>query len=146
MSFLDNLESNLKNMESREERRGDHSRDARTRDSDRARAQASAAYAEQIRTGPYAAELMKQVTRMGYAMRTKVNLVRLGTTLRLEARGQKLELRPTPAGVVAVFVEQGVETRSVPVDMAGSPEPLAREWLGSLPPVPAAVAEQEDLE
>jgi len=142
MSFLDNLESNLKSMESREER-GDHnSRDAKLRDSERARAQASAVYAEQLRKGPYAAELLKQATRLGHAMRTKVHLAWLGTALRLEARGSKLELRPTPEGVVAAFIENNAEVRGVPVDLAGNPESLVREWLASLPPVPAVVEEE----
>jgi hypothetical protein len=105
MSFSDNLESSLKNLESREERGGQNMRDAKQRDTERAQAQASAVYAEQLRKGTYAAELLKQATRRGHAMRTKVHLAWLGTTLRLEARGWKLELRPTPQGVTAVFVE-----------------------------------------
>jgi hypothetical protein len=146
MSFLDNLESNLKSMESREERGDQTGRDAKSRDAERARVQASAAFAEQLRKGPYAVELLKQATRAGYAMRTKIRPAWLGTTLRLEARGSKLELRPTPRGVVAVFIEDNAEERSVAVDLAGNPESLAREWLASLPPVPAVVVEEEELE
>jgi len=146
MSFLDNLESNLKSMESREERGEQGSRDAKLRDSERARAQASAAYAEQLRKGPYAAELLKQAARLGHAMRTKVHLAWLGTTLRLEARGSKLELRPTQQGIVAAFIENNVEVRNVPVDLAGNPESLVREWLASLPPLPTAAAVEGELE
>jgi hypothetical protein len=143
MSFLDDLESNLKNMESREERGSQNHRDAKLRDLERARTQASAAYAEQLRKGAYAAELLKQATRLGHAMRTKVHLAWLGTTLRLEARGSKLELRPTPEGVMAAFVENGAEVRSLTVDLAGNPEGLARDWLASLPPLPPAAEETE---
>ena len=143
MSFSDDLESNLKNLESREERGAQNSRDAKLRDSERARTQASAVYAEQLRKGAYAAELLKQATRLGYAMRTKIHLAWLGTTLRLEARGSKLELRPTPQGVMAAFIEHNAEVRSLPVDLAGDAESLAREWLASLPPVPAATEEAE---
>jgi hypothetical protein len=145
MSFLDNLESNLKSMESREERGDQNSRDAKLREAARARTQASAVFAEQLRKGPYAAELLKHSTRLGHAMRTKVHLAWLGTTLRLEARGSKLELRPTPKGVIAVFIENNADARSLPVDLGGNPESLAREWLASLPPIPAVVAET-DLE
>ena len=134
MSFLDSLENNLKSMESREETgsqdRGSH----RQRDSDRAQSQASAANAERLRKGPYTAELLKQATRLGHAMRTKVHLAWLGTTLRLEARGRKLELRPMPTGVIAAFIENNAEVRTAPVDLAGDPESLVREWLASLPP------------
>jgi hypothetical protein len=134
MSFLDSLENNLKSMESREET-GSHDRGShRQRDSERAQSQASAANAERLRKGPYTAELLKQATRLGHAMRTKVHLAWLGTTLRLEARGKKLELRPTPAGVIAAFIENNVEVRTAPVDLAGNPESLVREWLASLPP------------
>jgi hypothetical protein len=143
MSFLDNLESNLKSMESREERGGQKGRDAKSRDSERARTQASAVHAEQLRKGPYAGEMLKQATRLGHAIRTKVHLAWLGTTLRLEARACKLELRPTPEGVVAVFIENNAELRSVPVDLAGNPERLVREWLASLPPIPPAPVEEE---
>jgi len=145
MSFLDNLESNLKNMESREERGTRDNRNAKTQDAARARSQASAVYAEQLKKGPYTAELMKQATRLGHGMRTKVNLFWLGTTLRLEARGSKLELRPTPDGVVAVFAQDGTEARTIPVDLSGNPESLVREWLRSLPPLPRPPAE-EDLD
>ena len=143
MSFLDNLESNLKSMESREERGDQKGRNAKSREFERARTQASAVFAEQLRKGPYAAELLKQATRLGHAMRTKVHLAWLGTTLRLEARGSKLELRPTPRGVVAVFIENNEEVRSAPVDLGGNPESLAREWLASLPPVPDAPVAEE---
>lgn len=145
MSFLDNLESNLKSMESREERGDQNSRDAKLREAARARTQASAVFAEQLRKGPYAAELLKHSTRLGHAMRTKIHLAWLGTTLRLEARGSKLELRPTPQGVIAVFIESNAEVRTLPVDLGGNPESLAHAWLASLPPIPAAVAEA-DLE
>jgi hypothetical protein len=143
MSFLDNLESNLKSMESREERGDQRGRDAKSRDSERAWAQASAVYAEQLKKSPYAAELLRQATRLGHGMRTKIHLAWLGVTLRLEARGSKLELRPTPEGVIAAFIENNAEVRSVHVDLAGNPESLAREWLASLPPVPAAGPEAE---
>jgi len=145
MSFLDNLESNLKSMESREERGDHHGRDAKLRDAERARTQASAEYAELLRKGPYAAELLKQAVRLGHGMRTKVHLAWLGTTLRLEARGAKLELRPTGRGIVAAFIENNAEVRTVPVDLAGNPEGLLREWLAVLPPLPPATVE-EDLD
>lgn len=78
---------------------------------------------------PYTAELLKQVTRLGYATRTKVQIAWLGANLRLEARGHRLELRPTPEGVVAVFLENNAEVWTAPVDLAGNPEDVAREWL-----------------
>jgi hypothetical protein len=133
MSFLDNLENSLKGLESREERAFDQRTKSQT-GSERATAQASAAHAEELRKGPYTLELLRQVTRIGHRMRTKVNLAWIGTTLRLEARDRKLELRPTPEGIVAAFFDKGGEIGTKPVDLAGNPEELAREWLSSIPP------------
>lgn len=133
MSFLDSLENNLKSMESREEA-GSQNRSPRVRESERAKTQASAANAERLRKGPYTAELLKQAVRLGHAVRTKVHLAWLGTTLRLEARDRKLEFRPTPTGVDAVFIENHAEVRTEPVDLSGNPESLIREWLATLPP------------
>ena len=128
MSFLDNLENNLKALESREER-GSTEPPGR-REAERQRALAAAPYAERLRSGPYTAGLLGAAARAGHARRTKVHLAWLDTTLRLEARDRKLELRPTPAGVVAVFLEEDREVRTLPVDLDGDPEALVREWLG----------------
>jgi len=53
----------------------------------------------------------------------------LGSTLRLEARARRLELRPTANGIVAVYLENGQETRTEPLDLSGDPEHLIRQWL-----------------
>src|ERR1035441_7101078 len=105
MSFLDNLENNLKSLESQEEGKGDAERQQRDRENRRASAQAAAPYAEELKKGPYTAELLKQATRIGFGMRLKVHIAWIGTTLRLEAREKRLELRPTESGVVAAYLE-----------------------------------------
>ncbi len=129
MSFLDNLENNLKSLETREEGNASAEQQRRSRDRDRAEAQAAAPYAEELKNGPFTAELMKQATRVGFEKRTKVNIIWLGTTLRLEARERRVELRPTPSGVQAVYCEDGQETRREPVDLKGSAEAFVRDWL-----------------
>jgi hypothetical protein len=53
----------------------------------------------------------------------------LGTTLRLEAREKRLELRPTPRGIVAAYLENGQETRVEALDLKDNPEDLVRQWL-----------------
>src|SRR5689334_17102982 len=98
MSFLDNLESNLKSLESNQET--DHTAEYQRRARERAGAQAVAPYAEALKKGPFTAELLKQTTRVGFSLRTKVHIAWLGSTLRLEARERRLELRPTAGGVV----------------------------------------------
>ncbi len=129
MSFLDNLENNLKSLESGEQARDDADRERKARDNNRAAALAIAPYAEELRKGPFTAELLKQATRIGFSQRTKVNIAWLGSTLRLEAREKRLELRPTPAGIVAAYIEDGKELRTEGVDLNGNPESLIRSWL-----------------
>ena len=62
-------------------------------------------------------------------MRIKVHVAWLGSTLRLEARERRLELRPTPSGIVAAYMVDRREIRTEPLDLAGSPEALVRAWL-----------------
>ena len=66
---------------------------------------------------------------MGFSLRTKVHIAWLGSTLRLEARDKRLELRPTPQGIVAGYIENGQEVRTEPCDLTGNPEELVRRWL-----------------
>ena len=129
MSFLDNLENNLKSLESREEGNESAEQQQRARERDRAQAQAAAPYAEALKKGPFTAELLKQAARVGFEKRTKVHIAWLGSTLRLEARERRLELRPTAAGVQAVYVEGGQETRAEPLDLKGDAEAFMRAWL-----------------
>jgi len=129
MSFLDNLENNLKSLESHEEGKDDRARQQRERENERAQAQAAAPNAEALKKGPYTAELLRQATRIGHAMRTKVHIAWIGSTLRLEARERRLDLRPTATGIVAVYLENNQERRSEPLDLKGSPEDLLRPWL-----------------
>jgi hypothetical protein len=133
MSFLDDLESNLKSLESSEEGREAAERERKSRDGARSSAQAVAPHAEALKKGPFTAELLRQASRVGFARRTKVHVAWLGSTLRLEARERRLELRPTAQGVVAVYIENGAESRPEPVDLQGNAETLVRRWLESAP-------------
>jgi hypothetical protein len=128
MGFLDNLENSLKSLENSDEREGQGEQN-RHREATRRAALAAAPYAELLKSGPFVPQLLEQAAVAGHAARTKVHIAWLGTTLRLEARARKLELRPTAEGVVAAFLEDGVEARTAPVDLAGSPEDLIRELL-----------------
>jgi hypothetical protein len=125
MSFLDNLENNLKSLESREESTGSAEQQQRARERDRAEKLAAAPFAEELKKGPFTAELLKQAARVGFEKRTKVHIAWLGSTLRLEAREQRLELRPTASGVQAVYPDGRSET----VDLQGSAEAFIRGWL-----------------
>jgi hypothetical protein len=137
MSFSDNLENNLKSLESQDERDPKGlERAHKEKQSHRANVLASAPYAEKLRHGAFTSGLLTHATRIGHALRTKVNIMWLGTTLRLQAREHRLELRPTPDGIVAVFLVAEVETKKQKVDLAGNPEKLAKEWLDTVGPRP----------
>jgi hypothetical protein len=131
MSFLDNLENNLKSLESAEEGKEAAERQARARDQERAAAQAVAPWAEKLKKSPFTGELMKQAARVGFSLRTKVHVAWLGTTLRLEAREKRLELRPASDGILAVYIEGQEEKRTSRVDLEGNAETMVRDWLNS---------------
>ena len=132
MSFLDNLENNLKTLESQEDSRGEALRQEQARAQQKAAAAAAQSFAEELKKGPYTAELLKQSTRVGHSLRTKIHVAWLGSNLRLEARDRRLELRPTGNGVTAVYLENARELRSEPLDLKGSPEAFLRQWLDGL--------------
>ncbi len=130
MSFLDNLENNLKGLEERQERGPAQARKAaEQRESERDRARAAQPWAEQLRKGPFAQQLMTEATRIGFGLRTKVYISWAGSALRLDARERRLELRPTPGGVVADFYVNGERTSSRSVDLNGDARGLAESWL-----------------
>src|SRR5580692_3594403 len=117
MSFLDNLESNLKALESREERDpATLAREAAAREAARSAALEIAPYAEALRKGPFTDGLLTACRDIGHRQRILVRPVWVDSTLRLEAGIKKLELRPTPNGVLAVFFQGGVEQKSISID------------------------------
>jgi len=137
MSFSDNLENNLKNLESHDERdAAGGAKSHQRRQAHRANVLASAPYAEKLRNGKFTSGLMTHATRIGHRLRTKVNIIWLGSTLRLQAREHRLELRPTPDGVMAHYFVDEKETRSEMLDLTGDPEKLAEEWLATVGPRP----------
>jgi hypothetical protein len=126
MSFLDNLENNLKALESREQGGLD---EGDKRENAKKRALAEKPWADRLQKDPWTATLMQRVTRAGYERRTKVHLIWVGTTLRMEARGLRLELRPRPDGITAVFLRGAEPVRQERIDMTVDPEKLIAEWI-----------------
>lgn len=129
MSFLDNLENSLKSLESSEEAAESRQREEDRRKSERARSLASAPWAEKLKNSPFTSQLLKQATAEGFKLRTKVYISWIGTNLRLEARGNKLELQPTGEGILAKLSSEGVEERTQPVNLEGDPEVLVKQFL-----------------
>ncbi len=133
MSFLDNLENSLKNLENSEEGRSSRESEHRQRERERAATQAAAPFADELKQGPFTTALLRDAARVGHSLRTKIHIVWLGSTLRLEAREKRLELRPTADGIVAARMENGRETAVESLDLKSDPEQLIRSWLAESP-------------
>jgi len=130
MGFLDNLESSLKSLESQGERDGsEHLR----REEEHIRRSAEAPWADQLRQSAFTRKLFDDAAAAGHRLRTKIYVAWLDTTLRLEAKGRRLELRPTPNGIVAVFIPDPSEGPAIeterPLTLDTDPAVLLREWL-----------------
>jgi hypothetical protein len=133
MSFSDNLENNLKSLEAQEERDPQAVLRQRERANEERQAKVAAGpYAQQLRTSEYTQALLAQATRLGFMKRTKVHIAWIDTTLRLEAKNLRLELRPTPKGISAHFLADGAETQQQMVDLSGDAAVLAQDWLSRL--------------
>jgi hypothetical protein len=130
MSFLDNLENNLKALESREEKDPEALvRAAAAREAARSMAFQIAPNAEALRNGPFKDGLLTACREIGHRSRILVRPIWVDSTLRLEAGAKKLELRPTPSGVLVVFLQGGIELESTLIDLSSDPVKLAEKWL-----------------
>ena len=132
MSFLDNLENNLKALESRDERDPEAlARAAAAREAARSAALQIAPHAEALRNGPFKDGLLTACRNIGHRKRILVRPVWVDSTFRLEAGAKRLELRPTPDGVLAVSFVEGKEQESAAIDLSSDPVKVAEKWLGA---------------
>lgn len=130
MSFLDNLENNLKALESRLEQDADSlRREQEAREAARTEAMKRAPHAEALRNGPFTHKLLAACQTVGHGMRMLIRPTWFESTLRLDARDKRVDLKPTGGGVVAVYSTGGVESHTAPVDLKGDPEKFLRHWL-----------------
>jgi hypothetical protein len=128
MGFLDNLENSLKSLEAEQEHNGAAQE---RRENERVRALAAAPWLEKLKSSDYTRQLFDRAVLAGHKTRTKVYMAWLDGTLRLEAKQRRLELKPTPDGIIAEFTEPGEDSRTKPIDLNGDPQVLIDEWLGS---------------
>src|SRR2546425_484458 len=104
MSFLDNLENNLKALENREERDPEKvKREQDRREADRRAALLRAPHAEALKESAFTSELLTQCRTIRHGQRVLVQFTWLGENLRLDAKTKRMELAPTAEGIVAVF-------------------------------------------
>jgi hypothetical protein len=130
MSFLDNLESNLKALESRDERDPKaFAREAAVREASRSAALQIAPHADALRNEPFLNGLLTACRDIGHPRRILVRAVWVDSMFRLETGAKRLELRPTPSGVLAVLLVEGREQESTPIDLSSDPVKLAEKWL-----------------
>src|SRR5689334_576768 len=124
MSFLDNLENNLKALESREERGSDRRKPT---EEERQRSRAMQPYARELRESDWTKKLLDSAVVAAHGVRTKVYITWSGSTLRLVARDRRLELVPAADGITAILYDGQAEAGREHVDLAKTnPEKLAR--------------------
>jgi hypothetical protein len=133
MSFLDNLENNLKALEGREERDPEKiKRDQARIEAEKNAAKLTAPYAELLRTSPFTQALLTECRTVGHGLRVLVQFTWLADKLRLDAKTKRMELIPTPEGIVAVYSVDGAEVGQEKVNPAKTdPKALATRWLQS---------------
>jgi hypothetical protein len=131
MSFLDNLENNLKALENREEKDPEKvKRDQERREAERNTALLRAPHVEALKNSAFTSELLAQCRTIGHGQRVLVQFTWIGESLRLDAKAKRMELTPTTEGIMVVFSLDGVETgRSTADPRADDAAALARRWL-----------------
>ena len=133
MSFLDNLENNLKALEGREEKDPEKvKRDQERREADRNEALLRAPHVEALKNSAFTSELLTQCRTIGHGQRTLVRFTWIGETLRLDAKEKRMELVPTSQGIAVVFLADGSEIWRGSVDpQREDAAALARRWLAA---------------
>jgi hypothetical protein len=135
MSFLDNLENNLKALESREEKDPEKlKRDQERREAERPPALLRSPHADALKNSAFTSELLTQCRTIGHAQRVLVRFTWLDENLRLDvkadSREKRMELTPTEKGIVAIFSVDGAETKRKKVNLQkDDAAALARFWL-----------------
>lgn len=131
MSFLDNLENNLKALESQEEKDPEKvKRDQERRDAERNAALLRAPHLDALKNSAFTSNLLTECRTIGHGQRVLVQFVWIGETLRLTAKNKRMELSPSTDGIVAVMTLDGMETARTTVDpQKDDAAALARLWL-----------------
>jgi len=133
MSFLDNLENNLKALENQEERDPEKvKRDREQREADRSAALLRAPHVDALKNSPFTNELLTQCRTLGRGQRVLVQFTWLGETLRLDAKEKRMELIPSEDGIDAVLSRDGDVLERVAVNPeTDDAAALAARWLAA---------------
>jgi hypothetical protein len=129
MSFLDNLENNLRALERQEERDpAQQQRQREAEDAKRLEAERVAPLADELKRGKFANDLLGTLRTLGHERKVFVRITFVEETLRLEAKGRVMDLVPTMEGVVA----QERDGKPRLVDLSSDGVAFARDWLDRL--------------
>lgn len=133
MSFLDNLENNLKALESLEEKDPEKvQREKERREADRNASLLRAPYVDALKNSAFTSRLLTECRTIGHGLRVLVQFTWIGENLRLTAKTKRMELVPTPEGISAVVSVDGTETERIPVNPeTDDAAALAKRWLQS---------------
>ncbi len=131
MSFLDNLENNLKALERVEEKDPEKIKhDQEQREADRSAALRRAPHVDALKKSAFTSNLLTACRTIGHGQRILVQFVWIGETLRLTAKDKRMDLIPEPDGISAVFSTAGAETGRTAVNPeTDDPGELAKRWL-----------------
>jgi len=84
-----------------------------------------------LKTGPFTEKFLVACRTIGHRQRTMVRFTWLDSTLRLEAKERRLDLKPTAQGVEAAFYVDNEPTSQRMLTLEEDPEALANEWLSA---------------
>src|SRR5580700_7538356 len=131
MSYLDNLENNLKALESQEEKDPEKvKRERERREAERDDALLRAPHVEALKNSAFTSDLLTECRTIGHGQRVLVQFAWIGETLRLNAKNKRMELTPSPEGIIAVLSVDGLETARTTVDPQNDDAAaLARRFL-----------------
>jgi hypothetical protein len=131
MSYLDNLENNLKALENLEEKDPEKvKRDRERREAERNAALLRAPHADALKNSAFTSELLTQCRTIGRTQRVLVQFTWIDESLRLDAKTKRLQLNPMTDGIEAVYSVDGAELRRAKVNLdSDDPAALAQQWL-----------------
>ena len=106
-------------------------RERERREQDRNAALLRAPYVDALKKSVFTSDLLTHCRTIGHGQRVLVQFLWIGETLRLNAKNKRMELSPSPEGIVAVMSVDGTETSRATVDTEkDDPQALASHWLG----------------
>ena len=133
MSYLDNLENSLKALESQEERDpAAAQRRVEAQAQQRAAAVKRAPHVKALQSSNFTGQLLGACRQLGPKLGMYVQVTWIEGALRLDIRGQRLELTPTAEGIDAVYLADGNEERRESVDLSTDGAELVRKWMESV--------------